>query len=221
MKHWHNKGILFDLDGTLVDTAVDLHAVLNQLLADHGRPKVSLEKITPIGSDGIYPLLDLGFEQALNQADKECLRAEFIAIYQQHPTRFSQLFDGIEDILTTLNAHQVPWGIVTNKPTSLTLPLLEKFAVLTHSNVLVCGDTLAFRKPHPAPMHHAQQALAIGDSGNILYVGDARRDIDAGNAAKMHTAIASWGYISKDNDVTDWGARYIISHPRELLELTI
>lgn len=221
MQHWQRKGVLFDLDGTLVDTAADLHAVLNQLLARYQQPNIPLEQVIPIGSDGIYPLLSLGFNHSLSQAEKQRLRIEFIDIYQRFPTRYCQLFDGVEETLTTLTDANVPWGIVTNKPTNLTLPLMDKFSIFAASSVLVCGDTLAQRKPDPAPMHHAKQALDIEKSENILYVGDAKRDIDAGNAADMHTAIAEWGYISEQSNTQDWGAKYLLSDPRELLALTI
>ncbi|WP_394173124.1 HAD family hydrolase [Thalassotalea litorea] len=109
---------------------------------------------------------------------------------------------------------------ITNKPTCLTLPLLEKLPLLNGAKALVCGDTLAFKKPHPAPMHYARDALNISQGHNILYVGDAQRDIDAGNAANMHTAIASWGYINPDANIKNWGARFLLDAPGALLELT-
>ncbi|TLU68107.1 HAD family hydrolase [Thalassotalea litorea] len=221
MRQWQGKGVLFDLDGTLVDTAGDLHAVLNQLLVQYQRPAVSLEQIIPIGSDGIYPLLDLAFEAPLSAENKQRLRAEFIAIYQQNPPRHSRLFSGIEEVLAAFNEHHIPWGIVTNKPTKLTLPLFAKYQVLKTAKTLVCGDTLGFKKPHPAPMHHARAALNIDQGNNILYVGDAKRDIDAGIRADMHTAIAAWGYIHATVNIQDWGAGHILRAPTELLQLTI
>jgi len=199
------KGVLFDLDGTLLDTADDLGAALNFVLKEHGFKAVSRDAFRPIASDGAAGLLSLGFSEALKDYDLDTLRSSFLEYYETHIADHTRLYDGVATLIKYLDEQDIPWGIVTNKPIGLTQVLLPHFPQFVHNKVTLGGDSLPTRKPHPAPLLRACQALNISPH-ECLYVGDAPRDIEAGNAAGMHSIIALWGYI-KDTSVCDsWQA---------------
>ncbi|WP_440877302.1 HAD family hydrolase [Thalassotalea sp. PLHSN55] len=210
------QGILFDLDGTLLDTANDLGETLNYILRKHQFPEIARERYRPVASDGALGLLKLGFGDALEQFDYESLRAEFLAHYQENIAVHTCLYDGVEELLSTLDNANIPWGIVTNKPQGLTELLLPNFEALDTSKVMVGGDTLAQRKPHPAPILHACKALNIAEN-QCIYVGDAPRDIEAGNAANMFTIAAKWGYIDDTEQCKTWQADYLADSPTDIL----
>ncbi|WOH37943.1 HAD-IA family hydrolase [Thalassotalea fonticola] len=213
------KGVLFDLDGTLLDTADDLGAALNHLLNVYEFPVVSSKEYRLVASDGVYPLLELGFKQQLGRFDKEVLRQEFLDYYLANIANHTQLFPGIEQLLTLIEQANIPWGIVTNKPAFLTDPLLLHFKQFKKSQSNISGDTIKERKPHPAPMLLASKEIGIS-AEHIWYLGDAKRDIDAGNAALMTTVAVKWGYIKQFDDCSKWQADHIISNPLELIEIT-
>ena len=210
------EAILVDLDGTLVDTAPDLVGVLNRLLMDRGRPPVPYAIARNEVSNGALGLLRLGFPQRRSDADLEPLRLEFLAIYTRHVCVNSRLFNGLETILSELHDKSIPWGIVTNKPHSMTTPLLEELALPHPPGCVVSGDRLPQRKPHPAPLLLGAEEIGI-DAGLCVYVGDARRDIDAGRAAGMATIAAAYGYIRAGDDPAQWGASAVIRRPGDLL----
>jgi len=208
---------LFDLDGTLADTAPDLGYALNALLAEHGRSALPYAAIRPVASHGAAALIELGFGIARTDAHFAPLRERFLEIYRANLTRETRLFPGMPELLDALAARDINWGIVTNKPAFLTDPLIEQLGLTEEAVCRVSGDTTANRKPHPEPMLHACQ-LAGSKPEECLYVGDAARDIEAGKAAGMKTLVALFGYIGADDHPETWGADGMIRHPSEILD---
>jgi 2-phosphoglycolate phosphatase len=208
--------ILFDLDGTLLDTARDLGNALNHILKELGRPTVDYDVYRNIASDGAKGMLELGFGQDLKTLDFASLRQQFLDYYENNICVDTEYFVGIESLLLALNKNNVPWGIVTNKPEFLTLQLVTSFPLLQNCAVIISGDTLSERKPHPLPLLHAQEKLTM-TSPNTWYVGDAERDIQAANAANMISVIAQYGYITDMQQTTKWNADLNIDDPRDLL----
>ncbi|TWX52883.1 HAD-IA family hydrolase [Colwellia hornerae] len=210
------SGVLFDLDGTLLDTANDLGAALNYVLRKYNLAEVARETYRPIASDGALGLLTLGFADTLKAYDYEQLRAEFLAYYQENIAVHTCLYPGVAQLLLTLDEQNIPWGIVTNKPEGLTRQLLPHYAEFEKCLSLVGGDTFANRKPHPEPILKACEEISI-PSEQCLYVGDALRDIAAGNSAKASTVVAKWGYILAGEDCKSWQADYHAETPLEVL----
>jgi N-acetyl-D-muramate 6-phosphate phosphatase len=210
------RTVLFDLDGTLADTAPDLAYALNTLLQEHHKPKLPYETIRPVASHGAAGLIELGFGIARDAPGFAPLRERFISIYRAHLTRETHLFSGMPELLDRLAARGLNWGIVTNKPAFLTDPLIEQLGLSEDAACVVSGDTTANRKPHPEPMLHASQ-LAGSKPEECLYVGDAERDIAAGNAAGMRTLVALFGYIGAQDQPETWGARGLIHSPLDIL----
>jgi N-acetyl-D-muramate 6-phosphate phosphatase len=198
------RALLLDLDGTLLDTAPDMGAALNALRSECSLPPLAAATIRPHVSHGARALVQLAFAEA-SPARFERLRLRFLVLYAQVLSRDTVPFAGALDFLAELDRAGVPWGIVTNKPASLTGPLLRAQGLAARAACVVSGDTLAQRKPHPAPLLHAAGALRLAPA-ECLYVGDARRDIEAGRAAGMRTLIASYGYLEPGEDTSGWGA---------------
>ena len=211
------EAVLWDLDGTLVDTAPDLVSVLNTLLATRGLPPVPFAVGRNEVSNGALGLIRLGLGSQGSAEETEVLRQEFLDTYTQQICIRSQVFKGLEDILTTLAKPGTGWGIVTNKPHAMTQPLLKALGLLHRSGCVVSGDRLPQRKPDPAPLRLGAQELGVPPE-RCVYVGDAPRDIDAGRAAGMATIAASYGYIRSIDDPHSWGASVVIRRPTELLE---
>ncbi|QWK93643.1 phosphoglycolate phosphatase [Plesiomonas shigelloides] len=207
--------VLFDLDGTLLDTAADMAAAANHVLQHYGYSPLNAAQIQANTSQGVHGLLHAGFAGALPD-DMTVLRARFLAYYHANVCRDTRLYPGVEALLQQLAQSGCPWGIVTNKPTALTQALLPYFPALAQPAVLVCADTLAQRKPHPAPMHHACAQLGLSES-RTLYLGDAHTDIQAAQAAGMPSAVAGWGYISPDIDTREWGANGVFASVTEFM----
>ena len=214
----HNpiRQVLFDLDGTLVDTAPDLAVALNRTLASHGRATLPFEAIRPRVSLGGVALVKLGFR--LDETDPEFapLRNEFLAVYRDNLSTRSRLFPGMERVLDRLEQAGVSWGIVTNKPAWLTKPLMQALQLDTRTPCIVSGDTLEQRKPHPAPLLHACKLLQRAPQETV-YIGDARRDVEAGGRAGMATLVAAYGYIDSTEAIEGWGADGCIDNPGEIL----
>ena len=207
--------ILFDLDGTLIDTAPDLVQVLNQMLAIHSQPPVPYAIARNEVSNGALGLIKLGFGDTLSDIELEKLRLEFLACYVKNPCNKAKLFDGIEDLLKFLEKQNIKWGIVTNKPQAMTEPLLKSLGIFTRAGSVVSGDRLPERKPHPAPVLLGAKELRVS-SNFCVYIGDAPRDIEAGRAAGMATIATSYGYIRANDNVKDWNATMIVRRPRGL-----
>lgn len=208
--------VLFDLDGTLLDTAPDLAHALNRVREEEGEPPLPFARIRPVVSHGSTGLLRLGFGLAPGGARFERLRRRLLEIYQGHLAVDTRLFPGMEEVLGGIEALGLRWGVVTNKPGWLTEPLLAHLDLLPRMACVVSGDSIAQRKPDPAPMLHAC-TLAGCDAGGCVYVGDAERDIQAGRSAGMRTVVAAFGYIEPGHDPRTWGADAIVDTPAELL----
>ena len=210
------KQALFDLDGTLVDTAPDLAGALNQTLLRRGREPLPFEMIRPSVSLGGATLVQLGF--GLDHSDPEFaeVHKEFLELYRHNLATHSCLFPGMEQALEQLERSAMAWGIVTNKPAWLTDPLTQMLQLDTRTPCIVSGDTLEHRKPHPAPLLHACELLQC-EPRETVYIGDARRDVEAGARAGMRTLIAAYGYIDANEDLASWGADGIIDCPEDIL----
>lgn len=196
--------VLFDLDGTLVDTAPDMVRALTTLQARYGLAPIDYPTGRSQVSNGALGLLRVGFPQC-EVGFGDALHLEFLDVYAEDPARDSALFPGLPSLLERLEGASIPWGIVTNKPGFLTEPLLAALELDTRAAVTVCGDTLSVRKPDPAPMLHAASVADL-DPARTLYVGDALRDIEAGRSAGMGTVAAAYGYIARGDDARHWNA---------------
>lgn len=210
--------VLFDLDGTLADTAPDLAAALNAMLLADGLAALPYEQVRPWVSWGALRLIRLGYGDALEAARSAELRGRFLACYEACLCRESRLFPGIPEALAALESAAVPWGIVTNKPGWLTEPLLGALGLGDRAGTVISGDTLPFNKPHPMPLLHAARELGL-PAARCVYVGDNVRDIEAGRAAGMYTIAAAWGYIPVDDDPAAWQADRLLHDPEGLLPL--
>ncbi len=210
--------ILFDLDGTLVDTAPDLGYALNLQLKRHGKKALSMEKIRPIASHGSLGLLKLGFGITPADAQFIAMRDEYLNLYDQVFTRSPALFDGVADLLSLIEIKGLRWGVVTNKPSRFTQPLMQAMDLHQRAACIVSGDDAPRAKPHPDTLLLAcAQANVL--AGGCVYIGDAERDIEAGNAAGMKTIVALWGYIAKTDKPSEWGANLMIQSPDEILHI--
>lgn len=209
------KGVFFDLDGTLADTAPDLVAAANLLRIARGLSPLPYEVLRPTASAGARGLIQGAFGYDNQHPQFEELRDEFLSNYEKDICVHSKLFDGMDDLLQELEKEQVLWGIVTNKVERFTHPLLKLMSLHERSAAIVGGDTTPHSKPHPAPILKAAEICNINPA-QCLYVGDDLRDIEAGRAAGMKTVAAAYGYCGCDEPVNAWGADYIIEHPSEL-----
>jgi len=208
--------ILFDLDGTLVDTAPDMAAALDKLCIEENRKPLPFETVRPHVSHGSVALVKLAFGENLDEKTLERLKKRYLDIYEENIANASRLFDEMNDVLNRLEKRKIKWGVVTNKPEWLTLPLLQALELDQRASCIVSGDTTENRKPHPEPMHHACE-LTGSIPEESIYVGDALRDIEAGNNAGMKTIIAMYGYIDTHENTSEWNADEIIQKPSEIL----
>lgn len=209
--------ILLDLDGTLADTAQDLVFTLNQLLQTEGRRPLPFERVRPIVSNGASALIEFGFGADLPADKFSQLTRAFLDIYQNHLTHKTVLFPGMAELLETIEARGERWGVVTNKPSWLTDPLMEELGLAQRAACVVSGDTVEHKKPHPQPLLHACDLMGV-TAAECLYVGDARRDMEAGQRAGMKTIAALFGYITDDDNPASWNADGMIEHPEEILQ---
>jgi len=213
------NAVLFDLDGTLVDTAPDMVAVLQELQRSHGIDPVDYELGRAYVSNGALGLLGLGFPDIEHAVGSE-LHAAYLERYALRLCEASVLFPGLDRLLQVLDAAGLPWGVVTNKPAHLTDPLLDCLALATRSACTVSGDTLPQRKPDPAPLLHACELAGLLPQ-NTIYVGDAARDIQAGQNAGMATIAAAYGYVTPDDDPRRWGADLVAADTAELAQILL
>ncbi len=211
--------VLFDLDGTLIDTAPDMVAVLQEMQQDHDVDPVDYDLGRSTVSNGAIGLLKLAFPDRTIEFNSP-LHVEYLERYEAQVCQDSVVFDGLGALLDQLEAAERRWGIVTNKPERMTHPLLAALELDSRSAATVCGDTLPKRKPDPAPMHHAC-SLAGVEAARTIYVGDALRDIEAGRAAGMGTIAAGYGYVTADDDPASWGADLIAADVDELTQLVL
>ena len=210
--------VLFDLDGTLLDTAPDLGLALNMQRERHGLPPLPQDTIRPYASHGSKGLLSVGFSLTPEHVNFGDMRVEYLAIYDEVMTQSPELFDGIQELLEAIERKGLRWGIVTNKPRRFTGPILKKTGLDSRAACVVCGDDAARAKPHPDTLLKACE-LTGRRVDECLYVGDAERDIQAGKAAGMRTVISLYGYIDDADKPHEWEADGVIQHPSELLAL--
>ena len=210
------KTVLFDLDGTLIDTVPDLAKALNQVLKNHNKPILPIEKIRSIVSNGGSALITQGFHILHDHPEYEPLKKELLNIYLDNIVVEKTLFPGVSELLYELEIQKIKWGIVTNKPSWLTKPLLDALNLTQKACSIVNGDTLHVKKPNPKPLLHACQQ-SDSEVNECVYVGDAERDILAGNRADMRTAVALYGYIGETDEPESWGADKMLHTPLDLL----
>lgn len=212
------NAILFDLDGTLADTAPDLAGALEAMMLEDGLERLPFEQVRPWVSWGALPLIRLGYGADLDAERSAELRGRFLACYEAGLCRASVLFPGIAEALAALDGASIRWGIVTNKPGWLTEPLLAALGLGGRAATVISGDTLPYAKPHPMPLLHAARELGASPAG-CVYIGDHARDIEAGRAAGMYTIAATWGYIPADDDPGSWQADRLLHAPQDLIPL--
>ena len=210
------RAVLFDLDGTLLDTAPDLIRVLNQVRREQGRDALPYAQARTQVSHGSAGLIRLGFPDLSGQA-LETLRLRLLELYGQQLAVGTQLFAGFRQVLDTLAARELAWGIVTNKPAFLTDPLLVELGLAAEAGCVVSGDTLPERKPHPAPLLLAAARLSI-PAQQCLYVGDAERDVQAARAAGMPVLVARYGYLGPADDPEGWQPDALIDTPVQIID---
>ncbi|OUD13061.1 HAD-IA family hydrolase [Thioflexithrix psekupsensis] len=211
------KLVLFDLDGTLIDSALDLGWALNTLLMQANKPPIAIEKIRPWVSGGAGMLIRGGFGIDAQHPKYEPLKRQLVGLYAENPLKHTVLFDGIEEVLFSLEKQGLLWGIVTNKMGWLTDPIVRTLGWETRSVCTISGDTLPQQKPDPAQLLHACTLAHIAPVDS-LYVGDAVTDIQAGQRAGMQTLVATYGYLSATDRPEQWGATGLLSKPTDLLD---
>jgi phosphoglycolate phosphatase len=211
------EAVLFDLDGTLADTAPDLGEALNQQRSIHGLLPLAQETIRLYASHGARGLLGLGFGLTPEDADFAAMREEYLALYTADLCRLTRLFPGMAELLAELERRGMPWGVVTNKPARFTEPLMQQLGLVGRAACIVSGDTCANPKPHPEPLLHASRAIGVAPAA-CTYVGDAERDIQAALAAGMHALVAAYGYLDPDDRPANWQAHGIVHTPAQVLD---
>lgn len=210
------KAVLFDLDGTLVDSAPDLGAAADELRVARGLPALGLPSYRAMAGAGARGMLGVAFGITPDHPDFPGLREAFFQNYERRLTVLTRPFDGVAALLGSLQARGLRWGVVTNKPTRFSAPLTRAMDMFSGCGVLISGDTTPFSKPHPAPLLEAARVLDI-DPAACMYVGDDARDIVAGKAAGMATVAACYGYLGAGADTETWGAEAAIQTPLDLL----
>lgn len=212
------QAILFDLDGTLLDTAPDFVFVVNTLLERHGRAPLPYAQIRQTVSDGARGMVHGAFGCGDGDPEFEPLRRELLALYSTHLADRSRLFDGMESVLQFLEMRNIPWGVVTNKPSVYAVPLMRALQLERRCAALVCPDHVRNRKPDPEPLLLACSRIDC-EPRATLYVGDHRRDIEAGHNAGMQTIACAFGYVHSDDPCETWGADYVVKHARDILSV--
>jgi phosphoglycolate phosphatase len=208
--------VLFDLDGTLIDSAPDLAGALNDLRALRAMDPVPYALLRPHAGSGARGMLGAGLGAGPDEPGYAALRDEFLDLYATRMLRHTQVFSEVPALLAALGRHGVPWGIVTNKAARFAEPLARALGLLPGASALVCGDSTPHTKPHPAPLLEAARRLGL-PAHACVYIGDDPRDVVAGKAAGMRAWAAAWGYLGPGAPVHDWGADRVVAQPGELL----
>lgn len=210
--------ILFDLDGTLIDSAPDLGAAADKMRVDRGMASLPLANYRPMAGAGARGMISIAFGAGPEDTHYDALREEFFANYESRMTESTYAFDGVEELVGDLLRLGLLWGVVTNKAERFALPLTRSMRLFDSAGTIVAGDTTPHSKPHPAPLLEAARQLGI-EPWRCLYVGDDERDIVAGRAAGMATVAATYGYLGSAGSTLEWNANATISQPKELLNL--
>lgn len=211
------RAVLFDLDGTLIDSAPDLAGAANDMRRARGLDDLAYAVLRPMVGSGARGMVGRAFGVAPDDAAFAALREEFLSRYEARMTQETRVFPAVEPLLAALSSHGLPWGIVTNKASRFSEPLVESLGLGARAAVLVSGDTTAHAKPHPAPLLEAARRMSI-EPGGCWYVGDDLRDVQAGRAAGMRTVVAAWGYLGDGEPVVAWGADDVVDSPGDLLK---
>jgi 2-phosphoglycolate phosphatase len=212
------RAVLFDLDGTLIDSAPDLGAAADKMRTDRGLPSLPLEQYRPMAGAGARGMLGIAFGMTPEHPDFAVMREEFFRNYESCMTERTRIFDGIVELIDALGRLGLPWGVVTNKSMRFTEPLTRAMPLFATARAVIGGDSTPHAKPHPAPLLEAARQLEL-PAPACIYVGDDERDVQAGHAAGMPTVAATYGYLGKNAEVQRWGAHAQIDSPLELLSL--
>ncbi|MEP6723944.1 MAG: HAD-IA family hydrolase [Variovorax sp.] len=210
--------VLFDLDGTLVDSAPELGAAADKMRTDRGMPSLPQALYRPLAGAGARGMLGVAFGITPEAAEFDALREEFYVNYEARMLTGTPVFDGIPELVDALRAQGLGWGVVTNKAARFTDPLTRAMPLFASAGAIVSGDTTPFSKPHPEPLLEAARRLGVAP-GRCMYVGDDERDIVAGRAAGMQTVAATYGYMGDQADATLWNAHAAIASPLDLLQM--
>jgi len=212
------RAVLFDLDGTLIDSAPDLGAAADKMRVTRGMPSLPLERYRPMAGAGARGMLGVAFGITTDHPDYETMREEFFVNYENAMTERTYAFPGIEQLVAGLLELGLAWGVVTNKSMRFTGPMTKRMPLFASAGAIVGGDSTPHSKPHPEPLFEAARRLRL-EPGQCLYVGDDERDVIAGRAAGMPTVAATYGYLGSNGDTDLWGANARIESPLELLAL--
>ena len=212
------EAVLFDLDGTLIDSAPDLGTAANMMRTARGLPTLPLERYRSMAGAGARGMIGIAFGTMPDHPDYEAMREEFFVNYENCMSERTGVFDGVVELVTRLRANGLAWGVVTNKSERFTVPLTRRMPLFASAGTVVSGDTTQHAKPHPAPLFEAARQLKVAPA-RCLYVGDDERDIVAGRAAGMGTVAAAYGYLGSNAEAHGWGADAKIDAPLELLTL--
>ncbi|MCJ0764043.1 HAD-IA family hydrolase [Variovorax terrae] len=212
------KAVLFDLDGTLIDSAPDLGAAVDKMRTDRGLASLPLERYRPLAGAGARGMLGVAFGLTPEDPEFAALREEFFVNYERRMTQDTFAFEGVEHLIGRIVGQGLPWGVVTNKASRFTDPLTRAMPLFASAGAVVSGDTTPHAKPHPAPLLEAARRLGL-EPAHCIYVGDDERDIMAGLAAGMGTVAATYGYLGRQADTAQWGAHAQINSPLQLLQL--
>lgn len=218
MKFDDVKAVLFDLDGTLIDSAPDLAAAADQLRTASGQASLPLAAYRPLVGSGARGLLGLALGMGPDHPAFDTNKEAFFQAYEARLTEATQVFEGVPGLLKSIEGHPLPWGVVTNKSERFTGPLSRSLTWLATAGVIISGDTTPFAKPHPEPLLEAARRLGVSPQ-HCVYIGDDERDVQAGRAAGMRTIAATYGYLGQDADVLSWGADRLVQAPLELVSL--
>jgi len=218
LKMFHNThAVLFDLDGTLIDSAPDLGAAVDKMRVDRGLSSFPLEHYRHMAGAGARGMLGIAFDMTPEHPDFEAMKEEFFVNYERCMTERTRIFDGVVGLIASLVAQGVPWGVVTNKSSRFTDPLTSAMPLFKSAGAIVSGNTTPHAKPHPEPLFEAARRLSV-DPTRCVYVGDDERDIVAGLAAGMGTVAATYGYLGVQTDISRWNAHLHIDSPMDLLK---
>lgn len=212
------RAVLFDLDGTLIDTAPDFHALISRMLHTHGRAPIAYDDFRRCVSDGARGMIKTAFNCTETDPEFEPLRRELLALYTDHVADFSRPFAGIDDVLRYIDDADLRWGVVTNKPVAFAQPLLEALNLAERCAVLVCPDHVRERKPHPEGLYLACDRIGCS-TGAAIYLGDHRRDIESARNARMPSVACGYGYIHADDHCESWHADYIVQQPPQIIPI--